>query len=193
MGGRTRRAARATGRDRRRPGPGAPRAAGTPRAPWAPPPALAHTLDPALADALRRTQRRLGLSDDGVIGPKTRAALNVPAPATARPQIRQALDRVPAVPASGRFVLVNVAEYRVRAFEDGKEVLSMRTVVGANEEGHRTPLFSDEIEYATFRPFWNVPTADRRGRAAPRRPPSAGGRRLRVGPPVLGPTPRSTR
>ena len=35
----------------------------------------------------------------------------------------------------------------------------MKVVVGANEEGHRTPLFSDEIEYATFRPFWNIPTS----------------------------------
>ena len=116
------------------------------------------TLDPALADALKRAQRRMGLDGDGIIGPKTRAALNVPATERAA-QIRRAIDRAPTVPASGRFVLVNVAEYRVRAFEDGREVLAMKVVVGANEEGHRTPLFSDEIEYATFRPFWNIPTA----------------------------------
>ncbi len=116
------------------------------------------TLDDALADALRQTQRRLGLDGDGILGPNTRAALNVPASQRAD-QIRQSLGRLPAVPASGRFVLVNVAEYRVRAFEDGREVLAMKAVVGADEEGHRTPLFEDEIEYATFRPFWNVPTA----------------------------------
>ena len=103
------------------------------------------TLDPALTDALRRTQRRLGLDGDGIVGPKTRAALNVPAVERAG-QIRRALDRVPTVPAGGRFVLVNVAEYRVRAFEDGREVLSMKAVVGADQEGHRTPLFADEIE-----------------------------------------------
>ena len=116
------------------------------------------TLDAPLADALRQAQRRMGLDDDGVIGPNTRAALGVSAGARAD-QIRQSLGRVPAVPAAGRFVLVNVAEYRVRAFEDGREVLTMRAVVGANEDGHRTPLFEDEIEYATFRPFWNVPTS----------------------------------
>ena len=116
------------------------------------------TLDPALADALRLAQRRLGLDGDGIIGPKTRAALNVPAGERAD-QIRRAIDRVPTLPATGRFVMVNVAEYRVRAFEDGREVLAMKVVVGANEEGHRTPLFSDEIEYAIFRPFWNIPTS----------------------------------
>ena len=115
-------------------------------------------LDGPLADALRHAQRRLGLDDDGVIGPRTRAALNVP-PADRARQIRQSLGRVPDVPPSGRFVLVNVAGYRVRAFEDGREVLAMRAVVGANEEGHRTPLFADEIEYADFRPFWNIPTS----------------------------------
>ena len=115
-------------------------------------------LDADLADALRRTQRRLGLDGDGILGPKTRGALNVSAAARAD-QIRQSLDRVPAIPAAGRFVLVNVAEYRVRAFEDGREVLAMKAVVGADEDGHRTPLFSDEIEYATFRPYWNIPTS----------------------------------
>lgn len=116
------------------------------------------TLDPALADALRQSQRRLGLDGDGVIGPKTRAALNVPAGERAD-QIRRAIERVPSIPASGRFVMVNVAEYRVRAFDNGRESLSMKVVVGANQEGHRTPLFSDEIEYAIFRPFWNIPTS----------------------------------
>ncbi len=137
------------------------------------------TLDPALADALKRAQRRMGLDGDGIIGPRTRAALNVPASARAA-QIRQAIERVPAVPASGRFVLVNVAEYRVRAFEDGREVLAMKAVVGADQEGHRTPLFSDEIEYATFRPFWNIPTSIAVGELIPDGPEAlaAGGYQL---------------
>ncbi len=137
------------------------------------------TLDPALADALRQAQRRLGLDGDGVIGPKTRAALNVPASERAD-QIRRAIERVPAVPAAGRFVLVNVAEFRVRAFEDGREVLAMKVVVGADHEGHRTPLFSDEIEYAVFRPFWNIPTSIAVGELLPDGPEAleAGGYQL---------------
>ena len=144
--------------------------------------AAAHTgatLDAPLADALRQAQRRMGLDGDGVIGPKTRAALNVPAGERAD-QIRQSLGRVPAVPASGRFVLVNVAEYRVRAFEDGRETLAMKVVVGANEDGHRTPLFSDEIEYAIFRPYWNIPTSIAVGELLPDGPDklAAGGYQL---------------
>ena len=118
------------------------------------------TLDPALAQALGRVQDRYGLADDGVIGPKTRAALNVSASERAR-QIEDALGRLRdlEVPASGRWVMVNVPEFRVRAFEDGRETMRMRAVVGADREGWRTPLFSDEIEYLEFRPVWNVPTS----------------------------------
>lgn len=122
--------------------------------------ATGDVLDPALADALARTQARLGLDDDGILGPKTRAALAVPAAERVR-QIEQALDRMASLdlPREGRWVLVNVPEYRVRAFEGGREVLSMKAVVGADADGWRTPLFSDEIEYLVFRPYWNVPTS----------------------------------
>ena len=118
------------------------------------------TLDDALAAALRRAQARFGLDPDGVLGPKTRAALNVP-PAERAAQIRRALAALDtlALPASGRWVLVNVAEYRVRAFEDGAETLTMRAVVGADADGWRTPRFADEIEYLEVRPYWNVPTS----------------------------------
>ena len=117
-------------------------------------------LDADLAAALRRAQARLGLDDDGVIGPKTRAALNVPAATRAR-QIERSLAALDTLrlPSDGRWVLVNVPEYRVRAFDAGREVMTMRAVVGADADGWRTPLFSDEIEYLVFRPYWNVPTS----------------------------------
>ena len=118
------------------------------------------TLDAPLADALRQSQARYGLDDDGVLGPKTRFELNRPAAERAA-QIRAALAQLDSLrlPAAPRWVLVNVPEFRVRAFEDGREVLSMRAVVGANADGWRTPLFADEIEYLVFRPYWNVPTS----------------------------------
>ena len=76
------------------------------------------TLDPALAAALAATQARLGLAADGILGPNTRVALNVSAAERAR-RIAQAVERLPALdlPTSGRFVLVNLPEYRVRGFE----------------------------------------------------------------------------
>ncbi len=118
------------------------------------------TLDPALAAALARTQARLGLDGDGIVGPKTRAALDVPAGERAR-QVAAALDRIAELdlPRDGRWVLVNVPEYRVRGFDGGRQAIDMKVVVGADREGWRTPLFRDEIEYVVFRPYWNVPTS----------------------------------
>ena len=117
-------------------------------------------LDPALADALRAVQRRHGLDDDGVLGPNTRAALDTPAAArlAAIDAGLAALARLD-LPASGRWVLVNVPEYRVRAFDGGREVMTMKAVVGADRDGWRTPTFRDHIEYVEFRPTWNVPTS----------------------------------
>ncbi|MEM0963728.1 MAG: peptidoglycan-binding protein, partial [Bacteroidota bacterium] len=125
-------------------------------------------LDGDLAEALAATQDRYGLSPDGILGPRTRAALNAPAGQRAR-QIRVALDSLAALnlPGAGRWILVNVPDYRVRAFEDGRQVLQMRAVVGADRDGWRTPLFSDEVEYLEFRPVWNVPTAIAREELAP--------------------------
>ncbi|WP_420455362.1 L,D-transpeptidase family protein [Rubrivirga sp.] len=129
------------------------------------------TLDPALAAALARTQARLGLDADGILGPKTRAALNVPAAERAR-QVATALDRVANLdlPRDGRWVLVNVPEYRVRGFDAGRETITMKAVVGADADGWRTPLFRDEIEYVVFRPFWNVPTSIAVAELAPQGP-----------------------
>lgn len=126
-------------------------------------------LDEALATALAHAQDRYGVSADGVLGPKTRAAFDVPAADRAW-QIRTSLDslRVRPLPEASRWVLVNVPEFRVRAFEEGQEVMAMKAIVGADRDGWRTPLFADEIEYLDFRPVWNVPTSIARAELAPK-------------------------
>ncbi len=54
-------------------------------------------------------------------------------------------------------MIVNVPEYRVRAFEGDREVLQMEVVVGAAYDDRETPLFHDTMERVVFRPYWNVP------------------------------------
>ena len=118
-------------------------------------------LDGALAGALARFQSRHGLAVDSLIGGNTRSALNVSA-AERVAQIETTLDRwddLPDVPSGpdARYVMVNVPEYTVRAFEGGREALQMSVVVGANYDDRATPLFHDEIDHVIFRPYWNVP------------------------------------
>lgn len=65
------------------------------------------------------------------------------------------LDRVRALPAKGRFVLVDAAAARLFMYEDGRPVGSMKVIVGKRDLP--TPMIASMIHYATFNPYWHVP------------------------------------
>ncbi|MFC3282003.1 L,D-transpeptidase family protein [Litchfieldella rifensis] len=112
--------------------------------------------DAALADAVRRFQRRHLLEDDGVVGPQTRAALNVGV-SRRIDQIRVNLERarwmLHDLPDS--FVLVDIAGYELRYFLPGDDVWQTRIVVG--QPYRTTPTLRSEITRLTFNPTWTVP------------------------------------
>ena len=68
------------------------------------------------------------------------------------------LERLRWFPATfgNRYVLVNIPDYSLHAYDGGKEVLTMRVVVG-DEYGHATPVFADTLSQVVFQPYWNVP------------------------------------
>lgn len=130
--------------------------------------------DTRLVAALADFQRRHGLVVDSLLGSNTRAALNVPA-SDRLAQIEAALDawdNLPPFPegSEARYVIVNVPEFRVRAFEGDAEVLQMKVVVGAAYDGRETPLFHDRMEHVVFRPYWNVPPSIAREELVPKGP-----------------------
>ena len=53
------------------------------------------------------------------------------------------------------FISVNIPEFRFRIYENGKERFDMKVVVG--KVANRTVIFSDELEFIVFSPYWNVP------------------------------------
>ncbi|MDT7856572.1 L,D-transpeptidase family protein [Rubrivirga sp. S365] len=119
--------------------------------------------DGALVGALARFQATHGLAVDSLLGGNTRAALNESADRRVE-QIQSTLarwDELPAFPTGpdARYVVVNVPEFRVRAFEGGREALQMEVVVGASYDGRETPLFHDKMEHVIFRPYWGVPAS----------------------------------
>jgi murein L,D-transpeptidase YcbB/YkuD len=81
------------------------------------------------------------------------------------PRLQGDLDRSRALPAKGRFVLVNIASARLFMIEDGQIVDSMRVIVGKDDK--QTPMLASMIHYATFNPYWNVPDDLVRDRIAP--------------------------
>ena len=65
-----------------------------------------------------------------------------------------------------RYVLVNVPAYIMQVMERDHPVLAMRVIVGDPE--HQTPLFSDEMTYVVFSPYWNIPPDILRNETLPR-------------------------
>jgi murein L,D-transpeptidase YcbB/YkuD len=65
-----------------------------------------------------------------------------------------------------RYILVNVPAYILQVVENDRPVLSMRTIVG--DPKHQTPLFSDEMTYVVFSPYWNIPPNILREETLPR-------------------------
>jgi murein L,D-transpeptidase YcbB/YkuD len=130
----------------------------------------------ALVDAVKRFQGRHALEPDGVIGPGTIEALNVPT-ATRVGQIELALERERWLPETRRepHVFVNVPLFRLWAYDPDRpdEPLRMNVVTGKSL-GHETPIFVDQMEYVIFRPYWSPPPSIVRSEIVPkaRRDPS---------------------
>lgn len=112
--------------------------------------------DEALGQAVRRFQRRHGLPADGIVGPKTLEALNVPVERRAE-QLAVNMERWRWLPLElgRRHILVNIANFELDLVEDGRNLLNMRAIVG--RAYRRTPVFSATMTYLVFSPSWNIP------------------------------------
>jgi L,D-transpeptidase YcbB len=112
--------------------------------------------DKRLQDAVKKFQRRHGLTDDGVVGPSLVSELNVPVDARIR-QIALNMERWRWLPRDlgDPHILVNIPQMRLDVREHGNVPLSMRVVVG--KEDTPTPIFNHRMTYVVFAPYWNVP------------------------------------
>ena len=115
------------------------------------------TYGPGFATAIAQFQQEHGIVVDSALGAETLRSLNVPA-AYRLGQIAANMERYRWMPRAlgDKYVFVNVPSFRLEAYDDGKEVLQMKVIVGAEFEDRNTPVFSDSMQYVVFRPYWNA-------------------------------------
>ena len=128
--------------------------------------------DDDLVAGVRRFQARHGLEVDGIVGPKTAAALAIPLAARVR-QIELALERLRWMPelGAGRAVFVNVPGFELVAFDaigpETEPALRMAVVVGKAARTP-TPIFAGAMRTVVFAPYWNVPRSIALGEILPK-------------------------
>eukprot|EP01136_Pigoraptor_vietnamica_P022225 Opistho-1_new@73124 len=100
----------------------------------------------------------MGLTEDGVIGNKMITELNTPISWRIR-QLLVNMERVRWMPAErgSRFILVNIPEYKLHVMDSGRQVMDMNVIVGT--AANNTVIFSGNLKYVVFSPYWNVPSS----------------------------------
>ena len=114
--------------------------------------------DAKLLTSVKQFQQDHGLNPDGVMGPASIAALNVPVSERMK-QIVVNLERQRwlNINRGDRHVLVNIPDFSVNLVDKGKSSFYSRTVVGNIKADRRTPEFYDTMTHLVVNPTWNVP------------------------------------
>lgn len=110
-----------------------------------------------LAPLFEEVQKNAGLKPDGVIGPRTVAALAGESKASRLEKVRIAMEQIRWLPSDlgSPRVFINQPAFTASYIEGGEEKLKTRTVIGRN--ANQTSFFHDEIKQVDYNPYWGVP------------------------------------
>ncbi|MDI3325380.1 L,D-transpeptidase family protein [Pontibacterium granulatum] len=115
-----------------------------------------HFFDSRLVGAVIAFQRRHGLKVDGIVGPNTRKAMNI-SPRERWQQLlvnkqRELVDQVAKRP---DYIEINIPDYQLRYYRNGKVLTQMRVIVGKKDRP--TPVMNSTLKALEVNPDWNVP------------------------------------
>ncbi len=115
------------------------------------------TYVPELVPVIKAAQKKAGQKDDGVIGPRTVAALAGTSKADRVAKVQYALEELRWHPSElgDPRVFINQPAFSASYIEGGQEKLKTRTVIG--KVANQTSFFYDEIEQVDYNPYWGVP------------------------------------
>jgi murein L,D-transpeptidase YcbB/YkuD len=127
----------------------------------------ANLYDSAMEPAVKWMQYRHGLAEDGAVGNRTLAQLNVPIEKRIEQMILN-LERRRWMPddLGQRHIFVNLADQLLKLVDEPRTLLDMPVVVG--KPYHRTPIFSHVMTYVEINPYWNVPPSIARAELLPK-------------------------
>ena len=112
--------------------------------------------DDALVEAVKHFQLRQGLVVDGKVGPQTRHSLNIPVRSRIK-QIQINMERWRWMPRNlgKKYLMVNLAGFKLYLLENNSVVMSMPVIIG--KAYRSTPSFSGLLTYMEYNPYWTVP------------------------------------
>lgn len=122
----------------------------------------------SIADGVRHFQGRHGLQPSGLLDQATVRELNVPLTQRVS-QLQLTLERWRWLPHefSQPPIVVNIPEFRLRAFDRGEKIVLAMNVVVGRAYRRQTPVFAKDMTHVIFRPYWNVPRSIERNEVVP--------------------------
>ncbi len=122
--------------------------------------------DDALLNGVKSFQYRYGLTPDGVVGAGFLRYINTPVQDLIRKLVIN-MERARWVPLDLRnhYLIINIPSFTLYAYDNDSIKFSMNVVVG--KDVHKTVLFSGDIKYIVFSPYWDIPPSIQKNEIIP--------------------------
>lgn len=113
--------------------------------------------DSLLFLGIQKFQHKNGMEPDGALGKNTIAGINnSPTDLMNRAAVNlERLRWLPDTVKEAEFILVNIANYQLDYINKLDTLFSSRVIVGKSY--HASPIFSAQMSYIVFSPYWNIP------------------------------------